>query len=276
MTQLSRKQKYQELRDRLDEETTAAQAQPVKLQRRSRTDNLSHANKPLYPHDTVRTQPVVKEMPTSPVMENLLGEVKQYNIDNGHRIADDTQINILKQLDSSEPRPKRNNHFIAMDIDDELGSTMKINTAIKEDDVLTSLPDQKLTRINPVATKVEEPEEVKEEPKIVLSSDDIVADDVVENDELDLMDMSHDDFDKTAKRPKNKKKKEKRKSNRDDLENMPSAKLRMKTSDFEDTSKKKKKNGTETVLNVILVILILALLGVIGYAVYIFKSSGIF
>ena len=30
MTQLSRKQKYQELRDRLDEETTAAQAQPVK------------------------------------------------------------------------------------------------------------------------------------------------------------------------------------------------------------------------------------------------------
>ena len=40
MTQLSRKQKYQELRDRLDEETTAAQAQPVKLQRLSRVDKL--------------------------------------------------------------------------------------------------------------------------------------------------------------------------------------------------------------------------------------------
>ena len=39
MTQLSRKQKYQELRDRLDEETTAAQAQPVKLQRLSRVDS---------------------------------------------------------------------------------------------------------------------------------------------------------------------------------------------------------------------------------------------
>ena len=51
MTQLSRKQKYQELRDRLDEETTAAQAQPVKLQRLSRVDSGSHANKPLYPHD---------------------------------------------------------------------------------------------------------------------------------------------------------------------------------------------------------------------------------
>lgn len=45
MTQLSRKQKYQELRDRLDEETTAAQAQPVKLQRLSRVDSGSHANK---------------------------------------------------------------------------------------------------------------------------------------------------------------------------------------------------------------------------------------
>ena len=76
MTQLSRKQKYQELRDRLDEETTAAQAQPVKLQRLSRVDSGSHANKPLYPHDTVRVSPTVKEMPTSPVMEDLLGEVK--------------------------------------------------------------------------------------------------------------------------------------------------------------------------------------------------------
>ena len=47
MTQLSRKQKYQELRDRLDEETTAAQAQPVKLQRLSRVDRGSHANKPI-------------------------------------------------------------------------------------------------------------------------------------------------------------------------------------------------------------------------------------
>lgn len=75
MTQLSRKQKYQELRDRLDEETTAAQAQPVKLQRLSRVDSGSHANKPLYPHDTVRVSPTVKEMPTSPVMEDLLGEV---------------------------------------------------------------------------------------------------------------------------------------------------------------------------------------------------------
>ena len=129
MTQLSIKQKYQELRDRLDEETTAAQAQPVKLQRLSRVDSGSHANKPLYPHDTVRVSPTVKEMPTSPVMEDLLGEVKQYNIDNGNRITDDTQINILKQLDTtSSETMKRNQHVNPMDTDDEdLGSTMKIS-----------------------------------------------------------------------------------------------------------------------------------------------------
>ena len=132
MTQLSRKQKYQELRDRLDEETTAAQAQPVKLQRLSRVDSGSHANKPLYPHDTVRVSPTVKEMPTSPVMEDLLGEVKQYNIDNGNRITDDTQINILKQLDTtSSDTMKRNQHVIPMDTDDEdLGSIFFILSAV--------------------------------------------------------------------------------------------------------------------------------------------------
>ena len=232
MTQLSRKQKYQELRDRLDEETTAAQAQPVKLQRLSRVDSGSHANKPLYPHDTVRVSPTVKEMPTSPVMEDLLGEVKQYNIDNGNRITDDTQINILKQLDTtSSDTMKRNQHVIPMDTDvEDLGSTMKI-----------SKPRQTITRQEP------------KEEKIVLS---------------------HDDFDKTEEQPKkDKKKKSKRKKEkRDELESMPSAKMRMKTSDFEKASSHKEKKSSEIVLNVVLAILILALVAIIGYLVWTFKN----
>lgn len=254
MTQLSRKQKYQELRDRLDEETTAAQAQPVKLQRLSRVDNnLSHANKPLYPHDTVRVSPTVKEMPTSPVMEDLLGEVKQYNIDNGNRITDDTQINILKQLDTTETR-KRNQHVIPMDTDDEdLGSTMKISK-------------QKQPELERVA-RVEPKEE-----KIVLSSQDVQ--DIKEtDDDLDLMYLSHDDFDKTEEQPRSEKKKSKRKKEkRDELESMPSAKMRMKTSDFEKASKHKEKKSSEIVLNVVLAILIVALVAIIGYLVWTFKS----
>ena len=258
MTQLSRKQKYQELRDRLDEETTAAQAQPVKLQRLSRVDSGSHANKPLYPHDTVRVSPTVKEMPTSPVMEDLLGEVKQYNIDNGNRITDDTQINILKQLDTtSSDTMKRNQHVIPMDTDDEdLGSTMKI-----------SKPRQTITRQEP------------KEEKIVLTSQDVEDVKKPVDDELDLMYLSHDDFDKTEEQPKeeqpkkDKKKKAKRKKEkRDELESMPSAKMRMKTSDFEKASSHKEKKSSEIVLNVVLAILILALVAIIGYLVWTFKN----
>ena len=252
MTQLSRKQKYQELRDRLDEETTAAQAQPVKLQRLSRVDSGSHANKPLYPHDTVRVSPTVKEMPTSPVMEDLLGEVKQYNIDNGNRITDDTQINILKQLDSTSETRKRNQHVIPMETDDEdLGSTMKI-----------SKPRQTITRQEP------------KEEKIVLTSQDVEDVKKPVDDELDLMYLSHDDFDKTEEQPKkDKKKKSKRKKEkRDELESMPSAKMRMKTSDFEKASSHKEKKSSEIVLNVVLAILILALVAIIGYLVWTFKN----
>ena len=232
MTQLSRKQKYQELRDRLDEETTAAQAQPVKLQRLSRVDSGSHANKPLYPHDTVRVSPTVKEMPTSPVMEDLLGEVKQYNIDNGNRITDDTQINILKQLDSTSETRKRNQHEIE----------------------------------RPVR------QEPKEE-KIVLTSDDVEDVKKPVDDNLDLMFLSGDDFDKTEEQQKNEKKKKskRKKEKRDELESMPSAKMRMKTSDFEKASKKGKK-GSEIVLNVVLGILIIALVAIIGYLVWTFKN----
>ena len=257
MTQLSRKQKYQELRDRLDEETTAAQAQPVKLQRLSRVDSGSHANKPLYPHDTVRVSPTVKEMPTSPVMEDLLGEVKQYNIDNGNRITDDTQINILKQLDTtSSDTMKRNQHVIPMDTDDEdLGSTMKIS--------------------KPTTQEFERP--VRQEPKeekIVLTSDDVEDVKKPVDDNLDLMFLSGDGFDKTEEQQKNEKKKKskRKKEKRDELESMPSAKMRMKTSDFEKASSHKEKKSSEIVLNVVLAILILALVAIIGYLVWTFKN----
>ena len=201
----------------------------------------------------MRVSPTVKEMPTSPVMEDLLGEVKQYNIDNGNRITDDTQINILKQLDTtSSDTMKRNQHVIPMDTDDEdLGSTMKI-----------SKPRQTITRQEP------------KEEKIVLTSQDVEDVKKPLDDELDLMYLSHDDFDKTEEQPKkDKKKKSKRKKEkRDELESMPSAKMRMKTSDFEKASSHKEKKSSEIVLNVVLAILILALVAIIGYLVWTFKN----
>ena len=70
------------------------------------------------------------------------------------------------------------------------------------------------------------------------------------------------------KKEKSKRKKEKR----DELESMPSAKMRMKTSDFEKASSHKEKKSSEIVLNVVLAILILALVAIIGYLVWTFKN----
>ena len=63
-----------------------------------------------------------------------------------------------------------------------------------------------------------------------------------------------------------------KKEKRDELESMPSAKMRMKTSDFEKASSHKEKKSSEIVLNVVLAILILALVAIIGYLVWTFKN----
>ncbi len=63
-----------------------------------------------------------------------------------------------------------------------------------------------------------------------------------------------------------------KKKKRDELESMPSAKMRMKTSDFEKASSHKEKKSSEIVLNVVLAILILALVAIIGYLVWTFKN----
>ena len=145
--------------------------------------------------------------------------------------------------------------MIPMDTDDEdLGSTMKIS--------------------KPTTQEFERP--VRQEPKeekIVLTSDDVEDVKKPVDDNLDLMFLSGDDFDKTEEQQKNEKKKKskRKKEKRDELESMPSAKMRMKTSDFEKASKKGKK-GSEIVLNVVLGILIIALVAIIGYLVWTFKN----
>ncbi len=132
MAKLSRTQKYQELRDHLDEETTQAQATPVKAARLSRvqssSNSLPHAAKAYFPHEETAPKPAEPDLPTSPVIDELLGEVKQYNIDNGNRYTDDTQINILKQLDQPETdKERRKAHVLPMEEPrEDFGSTMKM------------------------------------------------------------------------------------------------------------------------------------------------------
>lgn len=273
------------------------QTSPSRLSR-VQASKLSHANQPLYPHEEINAKPISKELPKSPVMDDLLDEVKQYNVENGYRYTDDTQINILKQLDGKETR-RRNAHFIPMEDDeDELGSTMQMPKPTSEEvnGVATYMPNQKLTRINPVRVEKKEPvKQPVEEPKeavkpkserIVLGNADIRADDPVEeSDKLTFFDQNTDEFDRTLenrveatskKKPKKVKKTKKKAAKvRTNTQDAPSAKMRMRAGDIDNIPAQKKTKKSGTILNVILVILILLLIASIGVTIYFIWQMGL-
>lgn len=199
MAELSRKKKFQELRDRLDEETTVTQVESVstyigpygKITRQG-----AHAAKPIHSYQKEEAAPQPSAVAKSEVMSDLLGEVKQYNIDNGNRMEDDTQINILRTLESSSEQKRRNKHFVPMEEEEKMGSTMRIERGLKKEQPKeeAALPKTgRLTRINPInalpSFKKEEEEEVKKtsENPIVLNQNDIRADYPAETDDLDIL-----------------------------------------------------------------------------------------
>lgn len=298
---LSRTKRYQELRNRLDEETTAAQEDKINQQtgfaRLSRTQHkaLSHASDHHAATSTFTYEDAPKQ---SPVMEDLLGEVKQYNIEKGNRYTDDTQINILHQLDSRSGITRRNTHILPVD-EEESGTTMRMSKpAMDVDGVATYMPNQKLTRINPVMTKPEAvsvPEveqERAEEDSITLSHDenksvflgnnDFLVDDTIDTDHLSLFDtkpstqaeVKEADQEpvqsKRVKKSSKSKKSEKRKTVSPD---MPSAKIRMSTRDIEDMEKEPK-SRSGMIVNVILVVLVILLLASIAATLYFLTQIG--
>ncbi len=298
---LSRTKRYQELRNRLDEETTAAQEDKINQQtgfaRLSRTQHkaLSHASDHHAATSTFTYEDAPKQ---SPVMEDLLGEVKQYNIEKGNRYTDDTQINILHQLDSRSGITRRNTHILPVD-EEEAGTTMRMSKpAMDVDGVATYMPNQKLTRINPVMTKPETvsvPEveqERAEEDSITLSHDenksvflgnnDFLVDDTIDTDHLSLFDtkpstqaeVNEADQEpvqsKRVKKSSKSKKSEKRKTVSPD---MPSAKIRMSTRDIEDMEKEPK-SRSGMIVNVILVVLVILLLASIAATLYFLTQIG--
>lgn len=298
---LSRTKRYQELRNRLDEETTAAQEDKINQQtgfaRLSRTQHkaLSHASDHHAATSTFTYEDAPKQ---SPVMEDLLGEVKQYNIEKGNRYTDDTQINILHQLDSRSGITRRNTHILPVD-EEESGTTMRMSKpAMDVDGVATYMPNQKLTRINPVMTKPEAvsvPEveqERAEEDSITLSHDenksvflgnnDFLVDDTIDTDHLSLFDTKPSTQaevkeaeqepvqSKRVKKSSKSKKSEKRKTASQD---MPSAKIRMSTRDIEDMEKEPK-SRSGMIVNVILVVLVILLLASIAATLYFLTQIG--
>ncbi|WP_290172174.1 hypothetical protein, partial [uncultured Dubosiella sp.] len=171
----------------------------------------------------------------------------------------------------------------------------KLPKSISEESALSSLmPNQKLTRINPVAIKETEisqeevnrmieqakAEEKKEIEKIVLSSNDIRADEKADTDRLDVLMTRKEeiDFEEEPVRPRKKKKKKKTAASKpkreetkvvvkEDVE-MPSAKMRMRAEDYDNDLSEKKSKKSGMWLNIALIVLIVLLLASIAMTIY--------
>lgn len=319
---LSRTKRYEDLRNRLDEETTAAQEDKINQQtgfaRLSRTQHkaLAHANA----LNANASQPI-KEMSKatntkSPVLEDLLGEVKQYNIDQGNRITDDTQINILRQLDHKPSTSMHRNAHI-MPMEEDTGSTMKMNKPQLDEDVdgvATYMPNQKLTRMNPVQAAPEVVVPVEEEKtssfeeakvgmddsvqnymiedtdtqpvestytNIVLNGDDILADEKADTDHLSLFDANNASYqveeepEKETPPKRTKTKKTKKSKTRKNSDSQEMPSAKIRMSTRDiEDMENEPKSKSGMIINVILVVLVLLLIASLAATVYFITQIG--
>ncbi len=244
MAKYSRMARYQQLRDSIEDDKSQAQAQ-VQTEDSERIDHQT--NEQLF-----RT---VSKRSSGPVMDNLLSEVKQYNIDQGTAEVDDTQINILKQLDGTQPQ-RRNQHFIPMEEqDDQLSHT--INLTVNEQPQKEVVEELDIPQVNPAPRT-----------NIVLGSDDVPQQDIyskVEQEpEEDLAAIERE-----RKKQARKAKKARRQAEQTARRNtMPSD--TMKTVNVQDA----KNQRTSKILNIILIVLIVLLVLSIAFVVYMLKNIG--
>ncbi|MCF0106587.1 MAG: DUF4366 domain-containing protein [Holdemanella sp.] len=304
MAKLSRKERYKELRSEIEKDMlqTRITQEPSRIQ-------INRVNKEEPTHAKTSAQPQLSQQSfnqilspygqSTTVMDDILGEVKQYNIDNGNRITDDTQINILNQLDK-RTFTSRNQHIMPMDEEEEnLGSTMEMPKTSDVDGVTTYLPNQKLKRVNPIT--LSKYDDFKQQPdfddfkigfddepvmkptitepkkdRLVLTNDDI-GNTLSSTDSMDIYNagMMQDDFDKTEEQPvekkKDKKKKKKSKKERKVEKELPSAKEKIVEEEDEEDEPKSK---SSSIINIILTLLIIALIGSIGFTIYFIMKMG--
>lgn len=288
MAELSRKKKYQELRDQLDEEVNALAKQPaapVKLSRSNRTaQNVLQT-------PVADTGANAQAAADSAVLDELLGEVKQYNIDNGDRKLEDTQTNILRTLDEDgDIEVKRRAHMETMEPNaDSGGTTMDINA--KDIELVSRTAAAKAV---PVFEEEVQPQTARTEEVSLLKEEGFKADEPVASDSLELFDLSADDFDKTIRQekpaqetqPVSRKEAKAAKKARKQAEKKSSKKTQQMINDTAPTSQferepdmyaeeeeKPAKSGTFG--NIILILLIIILIALIAYTVYLISKAGL-
>ncbi|MBF0580173.1 hypothetical protein IM774_10405 [Erysipelotrichaceae bacterium RD49] len=165
MTKLSRKDKYRDLRSSIEQEAVQTSAKPERSIRMAAPDmrqdqrNQSRA-------DSV------------PVLEDLLGEVKQYNLDNGDLNLEDTQMQILHNLNSAQnAKARRSQHLVAMEQNEDAGGTTRnlYGSDLSSVVSVSSMPSQSAR-----ANRQQSLPRDEDNPRVLK------ADEIVEEDYLDL------------------------------------------------------------------------------------------
>ena len=315
MEKLSRVEKYKQLRESVDQNTVSTKPtiEPVELQKHlldieskdsAQEEENKHSHKPLRfskEIDVNRTYDTGKETFHNEYLDDFLNEVKEYNLEKGTRLSDNTQIDILLHLDP-ENRRRRTQHYDSIrdetfeqkekeeDADvayteslshEELQAEMdklfnedeKLEENEKKDHMESNvqvetyaslLQETPLKRINPVTplSKKEAVPETEEEP----------AEEAKNTEETKILETK--DFVEEEKK--------------EDLPNLDdtfvneerliaeTSQIRMQMDDYEDelNDLHAKVSKSNRILNVILLVLIIALIAVIAVTIYWLKEAG--
>ena len=297
MEKLSRMEKYKELRMEIDSDAAAAgkpSINSVELQKQLRSLNEPQDDEGSSRHSR-QTERFSKEIDLqlkeetdegtdqfhNEYLDDFLNEVKEYNIEKGNRLSDNTQIDILLQL-NPENRRRRTQHYDPIreeaftpkerEEDADVSYTQSLSkeelqaevdklfeedaadkeepAAVEETPVVNEEPP--LTRINPVIppqAKERQPEEAPEEEAeptkaIEVEQPQAPAEETAFVNEERLMEET--------------------------------AQIRMQMDDYEGelNDLHDKVSKSNRILNVILLVLIIALIAVIAVTIYWLQQAG--
>lgn len=212
MTRLSRTERYRELREQMEEETTKSTLTTPEAPERT-VRSAAPDVRGIHENDMAKNA-ILNNRAVQPkrqaVMDELLGEVKQYNIDRGQRVTEDTQINILEILqDEDTDDSRRSAHLEQMEESpmDVGGTTMRIAPTRPASEIA---PEQAPATPKPAGAapdrrepeKAEAPaQKVQPAKKSMLEKPDLIADAVDEGDPLDVFALGAEDMKKPESRP---------------------------------------------------------------------------
>lgn len=314
MEKLSRVEKYKQLRESVDQNSVSPKPSigPVELQKQLmdieqtsetiKEEESKHSRKPLRfskEIDVNQTYDTGKETFHNEYLDDFLNEVKEYNMEKGTRLSDNTQIDILLQLDP-ENRRRRTQHYDTIrneafekrekedDADvaytqslshDELQAEMdklfEEDAASSSDDTSNvkeqqevEIQDVPLKRINPVTPPTKNtPEKVDTELHSGIQKEDnhgLSETKVIETEHF-VEKTTNDEPTKIEDTFVN-----------EERLIAETAQIRMQMDDYEDelSNLHEKVSKSNRILNIILLVLIIALIAVIGITIYWLKEAG--